>query len=177
MKKQNIIIIAMALILMPLAVSAGNSTESGGLAITKSTQDGNKVFLSPAAGEQIDWQVLSNGGGKGSSANFMVNATLSQTAVGTSSSTNFILGHGFWKESGGAGGCCVIRGDVATPADGNVLVNDLVFMVDYLFKGGSAPDCLDAGDVATPLDGNILVDDLVYLVDYLFKGGAAPPAC
>lgn len=129
-------------------------------------------------GEQINWQVLSNGGGKGSSTNFMVNGTLSQTSVGTGSSANFVLGHGFWQAfGGGIPGCCVVRGDVATSQDGNVLVNDLVFLVNYLFKGGAAPDCPDAGDVSIPTDGSVLVNDLVFLVNYLFKGGAAPSPC
>jgi len=74
-------------------------------------------------------------------------------------------------------GCCLLRGDVAEPKDVAVLVNDIVWLVDYLFKGGSAPSCLDEGDCAIPLDGNILVDDIVWLVDYLFKGGQAPPDC
>ncbi len=74
-------------------------------------------------------------------------------------------------------GCCVLRGDVAIPKDGDVLVNDIVWLVDYLFKGGIAPDCLDEGDCAVPLDGIILVNDIVYLVDYIFKGGPPPPPC
>jgi len=73
--------------------------------------------------------------------------------------------------------CCALRGDVAEPKDGIVLVNDLVCLVDYLFKGGAAPACLDEGDCAVPLDDLILVNDLVWLVDYLFKGGQAPPDC
>lgn len=74
-------------------------------------------------------------------------------------------------------GCCLLRGDVANPKDGAVLVNDIVWLVNYLFKGGTAPDCLDEGDCATPLDGTILVNDIVFLVNYLFKGGATPPPC
>jgi len=58
-----------------------------------------------------------------------------------------------------------------------VLVNDIVMLVDYLFKGGTAPVCLDEGDCAIPLDENILVNDIVWLVDFLFKGGTAPPDC
>jgi len=73
--------------------------------------------------------------------------------------------------------CCVVRGDVAVPKDGIVLVNDIVMLVDYLFKGGAAPACLDEGDCAVPLDGNILVNDIVWLVDFLFKGGPPPPPC
>lgn len=73
--------------------------------------------------------------------------------------------------------CCVLRGDVALPKDVMVLVNDIVWLVDYIFKGGAAPLCLEEGDCAIPLDGTILVNDIVWLVDYIFKGGAAPPPC
>ncbi|MCK4707730.1 MAG: thrombospondin type 3 repeat-containing protein, partial [Gammaproteobacteria bacterium] len=73
--------------------------------------------------------------------------------------------------------CCLVRGDVAVPTDGSVLVNDLVFLVDYLFKSGDGPGCPEQSDCAEPLDGACLVNDLVWLVDYLFKGGSAPPAC
>jgi peptidase S41-like protein/thrombospondin type 3 repeat protein len=73
--------------------------------------------------------------------------------------------------------CCLVRGDVATPTDGIVLVNDLVFLVDFLFKGGESPGCPTHGDCAEPLDDICLVNDLVWLVDYLFKGGTAPPSC
>jgi hypothetical protein len=74
-------------------------------------------------------------------------------------------------------GCCQLRGDVAIPKDGNVLVNDIVWLVNFLFKGGTVPECLDEGDCAIPLDGNVLVNDIVWLVNFLFKGGTAPPPC
>lgn len=73
--------------------------------------------------------------------------------------------------------CCEVVGDVAIPEDGTILVNDIVFLVNYLFKGGSAPTCLDEGDCAVPKDGSILVNDIVWLVNYLFKGGTAPADC
>jgi len=73
--------------------------------------------------------------------------------------------------------CCQLRGDISIPNDGLVLVNDLVSLVDFLFKGGPAPECEDHGDCAIPLDGNIFVNDLVFLVDHLFKGGSAPSDC
>jgi len=72
--------------------------------------------------------------------------------------------------------CCRTRGD-AMHDNQIILVNDLVMLVDYLFKSGTAPACLDEGDCAIPLDGNILVNDLVWLVDHLFKSGPPPPAC
>jgi len=73
--------------------------------------------------------------------------------------------------------CCNLRGDVVEPSDNLVLVNDLVMLVDYIFKSGTPPSCLEEGDCADPLDGYILVNDLVWLVDYLFKSGPTPPAC
>ncbi len=71
-------------------------------------------------------------------------------------------------------GCCFeIRGDVT--GDDNILVNDLVFLVNYIFKGGVAPDCLEEGDANG--DGNIFVNDLTLLVNYIFKGGPDPADC
>jgi len=84
---------------------------------------------------------------------------------------------GVWKYPISELTCCQLRGNVAEPKDSSVLVNDIVWLVDYLFKGGTAPNCLDEGDCAIPLDGLILVNDIVWLVDYLFKGGSAPPDC
>ncbi len=82
--------------------------------------------------------------------------------------------------------CCVdIRGNVDGidgPA-GPIDVNDLTYLVDYLFGSptGPQPPCPDEGNVdgidgpAGPID----VNDLTYLVDYLFGSptGPQPPAC
>ena len=55
--------------------------------------------------------------------------------------------------------------------DGKVTVSDVVFLVNYLFKGGPEPWLMysDANG-----DSKVTVSDVVYLVNYLFKGG--PPA-
>jgi len=60
-------------------------------------------------------------------------------------------------------------------ADGNGVINsaDLVYLINYLFKGGPAPKPPQAGDVNC--DEIINSADVVYLIDYLFKGG--PPPC
>lgn len=58
-------------------------------------------------------------------------------------------------------------GDVS--GDGKVTVSDIVFLVNYLFKGGPEPwlyYCDANGDC------QVTVSDVVYLVNYLFKGGA-----
>ncbi|HVP35366.1 MAG TPA: dockerin type I repeat-containing protein, partial [Terriglobales bacterium] len=57
-------------------------------------------------------------------------------------------------------------GDVNT--EGNVMVSDVVYLVNYLFKGGPEPwlyYCDANGDC------QVTVSDVVYLVNYLFKGG------
>jgi len=64
------------------------------------------------------------------------------------------------------------RGD--SNFDGIVLVSDLVYMVDYLFKGGPGPIPIEeAGDFSC-VDG-INVEDLTDMVTFLFKGGNPCP--
>jgi len=62
------------------------------------------------------------------------------------------------------------RGDVN--GDGIINSGDVVYLIDYLFKGGPAPLPSSSGDVNC--DGIINSADVVYLIDYLFKGGASP---
>jgi hypothetical protein len=60
--------------------------------------------------------------------------------------------------------------------NGDTVINsaDVVYLINYLFKGGPAPDPLWVGDVNC--DGIINSADVVYLINYLFKGGP-PPIC
>ena len=62
------------------------------------------------------------------------------------------------------------RGD----ANGDGVINsaDVVYLINYLFKGGPAPDPLWVGDCNC--DGIINSADVVYLINYLFKGGPEP---
>lgn len=143
-------------------------------------QLGGSARVIRMTGEQINWQVISAGGGSGSSTNYVLIGTVGQTAVGTGTSTNYGIIHGFQQDfAGGGGGCCDqvfpdgMRGD-ANYEDG-VDVSDLTFIVDYLFRGGPEPPCFEEGDVDG--SGGIDVADLTYIVDYLFRSGAAPPPC
>jgi len=65
-----------------------------------------------------------------------------------------------------------VRGDAN--GDGLINASDVVYLINYLFKGGPAPVPLEAGDVNC--DGIINSADVVYLINYLFKGGP-PPSC
>ncbi len=57
--------------------------------------------------------------------------------------------------------------------DGMIDIGDVVYLINYLFKGGPIPDPLEAGDANS--DGIVDLGDVVYLINYLFKGG--PPPC
>jgi len=59
-------------------------------------------------------------------------------------------------------------------ADGTVNVNDVVYLINYLFVPGSpAPIPLLAGDANC--DGAVNINDVVYLINFLFISG--PPPC
>ena len=64
------------------------------------------------------------------------------------------------------------RGDANR--DNKVTVSDVIYEINYLFKGGPLPDPLKSGDANC--DGKVTVADVVYLINYLFKGGP-PPVC
>ena len=57
-------------------------------------------------------------------------------------------------------------------SSGNIDVDDVVFIIDYMFLGGPSPVPAESAN-ANCLEGTD-IDDLVYLIDYVFKGGPAP---
>ncbi|HVP37086.1 MAG TPA: dockerin type I repeat-containing protein, partial [Terriglobales bacterium] len=63
------------------------------------------------------------------------------------------------------------RGDVNK--DGKFDVADIIYTVNYCFKGGPKPvEFVDQGDVNN--DGNTNVTDIIYMVNNRFKGGPFP---
>lgn len=63
-----------------------------------------------------------------------------------------------------------VRGDANH--DGLINLGDVVYLINYLYKGGPAPVPLQAGDANCI--GAVDLGDLVYLISYLYKGGPAP---
>ncbi len=63
-----------------------------------------------------------------------------------------------------------VRGDAN--GDGTITVSDVIYLINYLYRGGTVPDPPAAGD--TNSDGQTNVGDVVYLVNYLFHGGPPP---
>jgi len=75
-------------------------------------------------------------------------------------------------------GCCVgLRGNADNTVEQETNVADVVFLVDFLFRGGPAPDCPMEADVDNTDGPGSNVADIVYLVDFLFRGGPAPLPC
>jgi len=63
------------------------------------------------------------------------------------------------------------RGDADT--SGSYNINDIVYLVNYLFRGGPDPYPTESGDA--DMNGSIEVADIVYMVNFLYNGGPRPP--
>jgi len=78
--------------------------------------------------------------------------------------------------------CMVMRKSVSTcpiGLDGDVnfdfsiTASDIIYLVNYVFKGGPPPEpCPANGDVNC--SGNVTSADIIYLVAFVFKGGSPP---
>ena len=68
--------------------------------------------------------------------------------------------------------CVFFYGDAN--GDGIIDLGDVLYLINYLYKGGPAPDPLEAGDCNC--DGVVDLGDVLYLISYLYKGGP-PPGC
>lgn len=58
--------------------------------------------------------------------------------------------------------------------DGFLDMADIIYLVNYLYKGCLAPNPLEAGDANC--DGVVELGDVVYLINYVLRGGP-PPQC
>ncbi len=127
----------------------------------------------PAAGERIDWQVLSGGGSRGTSTSYIVSGTIGQTAVGLGTSASYKVNQGFWQNFG-TGSCCTgTTGNVNM--SGIVDLSDLSALVSYLTGGGYVLPCVPEANVNN--SGIVDLSDLSALVSYLTGGGYVLPNC
>jgi hypothetical protein len=55
---------------------------------------------------------------------------------------------------------------------GTVDIDDVVFLIAYIFSGGPEPVPYESGD--PDCSGTVDIDDVVYLIGYIFSGGSAP---
>ncbi len=127
------------------------------------------------SGEKIDWQVISSGGGMGgSSTNYTLSGTVSQTATGEGSSTSYGVTHGFWQDFSIQSGC-------ASPGDadnsGGINLLDITRLINYLYKSGPAPVPYAVASGDPNCDCNVNLLDITFLINFLYKSGAAPCDC
>jgi M6 family metalloprotease-like protein len=66
--------------------------------------------------------------------------------------------------------CEYICGDA--DASGEVDIDDVVYLIAYIFSGGPAPEPYESGDANCA--GGVDIDDVVYLIAYIFSSGDAP---
>jgi hypothetical protein len=55
---------------------------------------------------------------------------------------------------------------------GEIDIDDVVYLIAYIFSGGPSPEPLLAGDA--DCSGDVDIDDVVYLIAYIFSGGPPP---
>jgi hypothetical protein len=53
-------------------------------------------------------------------------------------------------------------------------IDDVVFLVNYIFAEGQSPEPVEAGDA--DCSGDVDIDDVVYVIAYIFSGGLEPCA-
>jgi len=51
-------------------------------------------------------------------------------------------------------------------------IDDVVYLINYIFAGGPTPEPVGAGDA--DCSGGVDIDDVVYLINYIFAGGPVP---
>jgi hypothetical protein len=56
--------------------------------------------------------------------------------------------------------------------DSPIDIDDVVFLLSYIFAGGLAPDPIESGDA--DCSGFIDIDDVIYILTYAFIDGPAP---
>ncbi len=128
-------------------------------------------------GRQIKWQILCTGGNcgagnvtclLGASADYYMCGTVGQTSVGPGSSPSYDINSGFWQDflSG------FLRGDAN--GDGTIGLDDVVYLLNYLYRNGPAPIPFEAGNANC--DEGVDLEDVVYLINYVLRGGL-PPVC
>ena len=78
------------------------------------------------------------------------------------------------RSEGSAMELAIVNARVIGDADGSggVDIDDVVFLINYIFASGPAPDPVEVGDA--DCSGGVDIDDVVWLISYIFSGGNAP---
>jgi hypothetical protein len=126
----------------------------------------NLFAQSKSQNYKIFTDVLDEFGGRASSANYLLRIGTGgqESVVGLSKDSSYFARQGYVNTA------AFVHGD--DNCDGKITVADVVYEINYLFKGGPAPLPPEVGDVNC--DNKHTVADVVYKINYLFKGGPLP---
>ena len=116
---------------------------------------------------KIFTDVLDEFGGRTSSANYLLRIG----SGGQPGVVGISEGDSYYGSQGYVYTAFFVRGD--DNGDGSLTISDVVYEINYLFKGGPSPEPPEVGDVNC--DDQHSISDVVYKINYLFKGG--PPPC
>jgi hypothetical protein len=132
------------------------------------------AFKPAFAAAHVDWQVIGSGGApQASSGHKLFSVTAQPSPVGESNDGVHRVNSGYWQSFG------VSSQWLCGDADGSAFVDidDVVFVIYYVFASGPAPVPLESGDAdCSGGDPAIDIDDVVYLITSIFGGGPAPCA-
>jgi len=116
----------------------------------------------------VVWQAVLSGGSFSTSQGMLSRDALGQVAVGSAATQDYKIYQGFLQSFLLSESCQPGDAD----GDGEVDVDDVIFLLNYIFSDGPEPVdfcCADANG-----DGAIDIDDVVYIIHYSFAGGPEP---
>jgi hypothetical protein len=128
----------------------------------------------PNAGEEINWQVISGGGGSSSAGGFKLSGTLGQLAAGTSTAGAYDLNHGFWQNFD-LSDCDCVPGDPNN--DHTIDVGDAVFVINFIWREGPFPIPYPVCSGDTQADCFVNVGDAVFIINFIWREGPYPVSC
>lgn len=112
---------------------------------------------------------ITSGGGSLQSAEYGFDVSVGQSIAGnvSNSTYGFTVGTLATPVSDISDWIC---GDVN--ASGGIDIDDIVYVIAYVFGNGPGPQPTESGDVNC--SGFVDIDDVVYLIAYIFQGGQQP---
>jgi hypothetical protein len=125
-----------------------------------------------ASGEQINWQVLSNGGTQASTAGLKLVGTVCQTAVGVGASDDFGLINGYWQELGSPS-CCGrytggYTGNTNCDPEGKRNLADITRLTDRVYISKQPLCCEENGNTNGDPEGKLNLADITRLTDHVY---------
>jgi hypothetical protein len=134
--------------------------------VEQTTPSKSVPLANPALGYKLVTDVLDGFGGESESDNYKIPVN----SGGQASVVGISVGVTFGTNAGYAYASHVKHGDAN--ANGLINLSDVIYLLNYLFRGGSSPCPMEAGDVNC--DGAVNLSDDIILLNYLFRGGEAP---